>query len=524
MSAPSLSSTTYQRRAPLMSRLAEVVRTMWDLGFISFGGPPVHFQIYHKRFVDGYKWIDEQTYQELFAICQALPGPASTKFGFCITLIHSGFIPALLAFLLFSLPGVLGMFALSLGVSKMDETLPRPVYALLCGLNSATVGIIALAAVQLGQRAVTDKVSRAILFLGATAGMLYNALWYFPLLMVVAGIVTMSYDGGFGPKALLYSKNLFKRMRHRQSNSDRPVEEGLGDGTWTSSAVKEPVAAHRRSSAPSVNEELVSQNPESQANEVNEVVEEAATTTANKNKVFPMPLAITIVVGFFISFIVILVLRAELKSRPIGLSLFANLYLAGTIIFGGGPVVIPLLRQYIVDEGWVTARDFLLGLAIIQAFPGPNFNFAVYLGSLTALNSGSLPSAIGALLAFIAIFAPGMLLASATITFWNELRRRPWVASILRGLNAAAVGLIYTAVYRLWEMGYVDENHANGSSLGRDPWWVVITATSFVGTAWFGFPAPFSIVLGAAMGLIWFVVVNAGQSGAELLGTAMMEL
>jgi hypothetical protein len=226
------------------------------------------------------------------------------------------------------------MFALSLGVSKMDETLPRPVYALLCGLNSATVGIIALAAVQLGQRAVTDKVSRAILFLGATAGMLYNALWYFPLLMVVAGIVTMSYDGGFGPKALLYSKNLFKRMRHRQSNSDRPVEEGLGDGTWTSSAVKEPVAAHRRSSAPSVNEELVSQNPESQANEVNEVnevVEEAATTTANKNKVFPMPLAITIVVGFFISFIVILVLRAELKSRPIGLSLFANLYLAGTV-------------------------------------------------------------------------------------------------------------------------------------------------------------------------------------------------
>lgn len=223
------------------------------------------------------------------------------------------------------------MFALSLGVSRMDETLPRPVYALLCGLNSATVGIIALAAVQLGQRAVTDKVSRALLFLGATAGMLYNALWYFPLLMVIAGIVTMSYDGGLGPKALLYSKNLFKRMRHRQSNNDRPVEEGLGDGAWTSSSVKEPVAAHRRSSGPAVNEELVSQNPESQANEVNEVVEGAATTTANKNKVFPMPLAITIVVGFFISFIVILVLRAELKSRPIGLSLFANLYLAGTV-------------------------------------------------------------------------------------------------------------------------------------------------------------------------------------------------
>lgn len=86
---------------------------------------------------------------------------------------------------------------------------------------------------------------------------------------------------------------------------------------------------------------------------------------------------------------------------------------------------------------------------------------------------------------------------------------------MLRGLNAAAVGLIYTAVYRLWEIGYVDENFSSGASLGRDPWWVVITATSFVGTAWFGFPAPFAIILGGVLGLLWFVVVNAGQGRLE---------
>lgn len=89
---------------------------------------------------------------------------------------------------------------------------------------------------------------------------------------------------------------------------------------------------------------------------------------------------------------------------------------------------------------------------------------------------------------------------------------------MLRGVNAAAVGLIYTAVYRLWEIGYVDENFSNGAPLGKDPWWVVVTATSFVGTAWFGFPAPFSIVLGAVLGLLWFVVVNAGQ-GVPVGGT-----
>lgn len=58
------------------------------------------------------------------------------------------------------------------------------------------------------------------------------------------------------------------------------------------------------------------------------------------------------------------------------------MYLAGTVIFGGGPVVIPMLRSYVVDPGWVSSRDFLIGLAIIQAFPGPNFNFAVFLNAL----------------------------------------------------------------------------------------------------------------------------------------------
>ncbi|KAI4246615.1 MAG: hypothetical protein L6R42_009856, partial [Xanthoria sp. 1 TBL-2021] len=90
-----------------------------------------------------------------------------------------------------------------------------------------------------------------------------------------------------------------------------------------------------------------------------------------------------LLVLFLLSFITILLLRALLPGIvPRAFSLFSSLYLAGTIIFGGGPVVIPLLREYIVSPGWVSPRDFLLGLAIIQSFPGPNFNFAVYLGAL----------------------------------------------------------------------------------------------------------------------------------------------
>lgn len=183
----------------------------------------------------------------------------------------------------------------------------------------------------------------------------------------------------------------------------------------------------------------------------------------------------------------------------------------GTIIFGGGPVVIPLLREYIVAPGWVSSRDFLLGLAIIQAFPGPNFNFAVYLGSLAALNakSSAFPSFAGALAGFFGIFTPGMVLVLGTLSFWKIMRKKRWVAAILRGLNATAVGLVFTAVYRLYEIGFVDEDHQRGSSLGRDPWWVVVTATSYVGGAWFKLNAPSAILLGGIMGLVWYGVVHA---------------
>ena len=87
-------------------------------------------------------------YQEIFAICQALPGPASTKMVFTIAMIHAGLVSAVFAFLLWSLPGAIGMYGLSLGVQKMPDQLPPIVYALLSGMNASTVGIIALAAVQ----------------------------------------------------------------------------------------------------------------------------------------------------------------------------------------------------------------------------------------------------------------------------------------------------------------------------------------------------------------------------------------
>lgn len=183
------------------------------------------------------------------------------------------------------------------------------------------------------------------------------------------------------------------------------------------------------------------------------------------------------------------------------------MYLAGTIIFGGGPVVIPLLIEYVVEPGWVSPRDFLIGLALIQAFPGPNFNFAVYLCAL-AVQPTRYPAVVGGLLGFIGIYAPGMILAIGTYGIWHVLRAKAAVVSTLRGINATAVGLIFTAVYRLWEQGYLTPTQSNGRILALEPWWVVVAAVSYTGSAWFGVSPAVAIVAGGVLGLLWYAVVG----------------
>ncbi|KAF3482037.1 uncharacterized protein GIQ15_04796 [Arthroderma uncinatum] len=493
----------------LPGRLIDVFLRTWDLGFTSFGGPPVHFRILHGRFVEGKggkeKWIDEQTYQELFAICQGLPGPASTKLLFCIALLHAGFIPALLVFFIWSLPGAIGMYALSLGVQNIGETLPAPVYPLLSGLNASTVGIIALAAVQLAEKAINDKLTRILVTLGACAGLCYNALWYFPLLMVLGGLATVVWDGW------LHQKIRSFRLHRKRKNSHPEAAEEAGsphsvqvaecqDNEDVRGAEDSTTVRPRRTNAASVNVPDNSPGPIPTPNRSTEV-------DGSQSHVIRLRFGIIIVVLFFASFIAVLVTRGVLRAPPLALDLFASMYLAGTVIFGGGPVVIPLLRSYVVDPGWVSGRDFLLGLAVIQAFPGPNFNFAIFLGAL-ALQKSPFPTIFGAILGGLGIFFPGITLAVAVQSFWTVLRKKKWVTDFLRGVNATAVGLVFTAVYRLWEIGYLTSRMTNGQSLGKEPWWVVVAAVTYVESAWFKVPPALAIVMGAILGLCWYGAVG----------------
>jgi chromate transporter len=108
--------------------------------------------------------------------------------------------------------------------------------------------------------------------------------------------------------------------------------------------------------------------------------------------------------------------------------------------------VLPLLRQAVVAPGWVDDNAFLAGYGAAQALPGPLFTFAAYLGAVAHLPPGGVP---GAIVALLGIFVPGILILLGMLPFWEALRRRPWAQALMRGVNAAVVGVLGAALYSL---------------------------------------------------------------------------
>jgi chromate transport protein ChrA len=142
---------------------------------------------------------------------------------------------------------------------------------------------------------------------------------------------------------------------------------------------------------------------------------------------------------------------------------------------------------------------------LIQAFPGPNFNFSTFLGALTLARSSSF---LGAVLAFLGIFAPGLLFALGFQGLWQAIRRFAAVNALLRGINAVAVGLVFTAVWRLWQIGYLSPGQPNGNSLGDEPFWMVVSVAAFSASAWFKTPPVVAILSGGVLGLCWYGITQ----------------
>lgn len=208
--------------------------------------------------------------------------------------------------------------------------------------------------------------------------------------------------------------------------------------------------------------------------------------------------------AYFAGFVILLVAAILYRvfgssSSPDYATLASTFYVVGSIIFGGGHVVVPLLKTYTADAGWMTDQQFLIGLAIIQSLPGPNFNFACFLGAVAMSNVNKNPI-VGAIISFVAIYFPGLILKNAIIPFWQTLRERPSVKMIFRGVNSCTLGFIFSAAWLLWL-----QVTATG---GNDSYHAVIVAAAAVLSGYIGLPVPVVIILGGIMGLLEYAVNN----------------
>ena len=340
----------------------EVFLIFLRLGCTSFGGPVAHLGYFQAEFVERRKWLSGESYAELVAIAQSLPGPASSQVGYSIGLMRAGLRGGLAAWLGFTSPSAALMLAFAFGHSLFSS---KGGGALLHGLQLVAVAVVAQAVLAMRQRLAPDAKRLAFAILAAAVVLLAP-----PFLSTVVAIA----GGGIGGVLLL------------RVSGETMIE------------LHGPVISRRAGSV-------------------------AATL-----------------------FVLLLIACVAIHGNQLNpLDLFANLFRVGAMVFGGGHVVLPLLDGSVVTKGWISQDAFLAGYGAAQALPGPLFSFAAYVGA--AVKPIPHPLAAG-LIALMAIFLPGLLLMTAVLPFWDGLRKRATMQSVLRGVNASVVGVLIAALYQ----------------------------------------------------------------------------
>ena len=343
------------------SNLFQVFAAFLRLGCTSFGGPIAHIGYFREEFVGRRRWLDDKAYADLVALCNFLPGPASSQVGIALGISRAGLLGGIAAWLGFTLPSATALLLFAYGFSALDAS----ALGWLHGLKIAAVAVVAQAVWSMGRNLCPDRVRASLALIATMLGFALPGAW------AQLGIIAASAIAG----GLL--------LPPATAAAPVPIAFPIGRRTallaWT----------------------------------------------------------------VFFALLVLLPVARGIVSVP-ALDLFDSFYRSGSLVFGGGHVVLPLLRNEVVPPGWVSDDAFLAGYGAAQAVPGPLFTFAAYLGAMMSRPPNGVA---GGLLALGAIFLPAFLLVVGALPFWEQLRRQGIAQRALSGVNAAVVGLLLAALY-----------------------------------------------------------------------------
>jgi len=338
-------------------KLVEILFVSLLLGLTSFGGPIAHLGYFHAEYVQKRKWVSEELYTDLVALCQFLPGPASSQVGIAVGTYRGGLLGGILAWIGFTAPSAIALVLAFYGLQSVDSASLQWMH----GLKIVAVAVVTQAVWSMAAKLAPDK-ERASIAIGATLSILV-----FPFAFTQIAIILLA-----GCLGTLLSRVKSVKFEHS-----------------------------------------------------------VAFPLTKRTGVVALGLMAVLLFG--------LPLLRQLQISP-WVDLFDSFFRIGSLVFGGGHVVLPLLEKEVVPVGLVPSNQFLTGYGLTQAVPGPLFTFAAYLGAVI----GGWQVAI---LTTFAIFLPSFLLVIGVVPYWDELRRRPQLQSALWGINAAVVGILLAALY-----------------------------------------------------------------------------
>lgn len=335
------------------------------LALTAFGGPQIHFTLFHKLLVQKRKYLTEDDLKELNSFCSMLPGPTSTQTITAIGFKIGGPNLAYLTLFIWALPActIMLLFAILLNRLALDN----PKLDFLKFLQPMASGFIIYAAYRFTSLFVTKRYHWPLMLVCALGGAIITTPIIIPVVLACGGLLS-SYIN-----------------TREQISKPQPIKNISYSNLFLFIAV----------------------------------------------------LALAAILGA----------TTHLKI----FLLFENTYRYGSIVFGGGHVLIPMMfNQFVEYKHYLTAPEFLAGVGLVQAVPGPVFSFAAFTGAMAMTQDGLFLQIIAGMFSSIAIFLPGIFLIFFTYPIWTQIKNYPPVKNAIEGINVAATGLVISSAYLLF--------------------------------------------------------------------------